>query len=163
MPTAIFHVGTNLKIEGHQMQKMKLKHKRSLAVAMCRLIAAARSQKDVLLLGATDASANCAMQEYNDAHSGLESNSDYRRFLDSLAREFHIESSRGTVLFPSLPSGKQIEVADRLITLILDKEKHGSGRGTNSNSKADSPETDHRTSGHPRKNPRISRDRKRIP
>ena len=145
------------------MQKMKLKHRKSLAVAMCRLIAAARSQKDVLLLNATDVCANCAMQEYNDAHSGLESNSDYRRFLDSLAREFHRESNRGTVLFPSLPSGKQMEVADRLITLILDKDKHGYGRETNSNSKADSSGTDHRTGGHPRKNPRTSGGHKRVP
>ena len=144
------------------MQKMKLKHKRSLAVAMCRLIAAARSQKDVLLLDVTDACANCAMQEYNDAHSGLESNSEYRRFLDNLARGFHMESSRGTVLFPSLPSGRQMEIADRLITLILDKEKHVFGQGTNSDLKADCPGTDHRGSGHPRKNPRTSGGHKRI-
>ena len=103
------------------MQKQKLKQKKSLAVAMCGLIAAARSQKDVLLLNAADACADRAMQEYNDCHADSEFDPDYRRFLDGLAQQFHLEHHRGTAFAPSLPSPEQLEEADWLITRILEK------------------------------------------
>jgi len=135
------------------MQNPKLKHRKSLAVALCRLIAAARSQKDVLLLSTADTCANTAIQEYNDSHSELECNTEYRRFVDGLAQQFHLESKRPTVFAPSFPSWKQLETADRLISLILDKEKHRDNRRTNPDSEA----------SDPRKKPKKSRGGKTIP
>lgn len=99
----------------------KLKNPKSLVVAFHKLLKAAREGSDVLLLDKRDRYANRAVQEYNDALSDAEHDSDYARYLDRLAEQFSRREMAGRVGTPKMPNQAQLEEADRMLTLLLQK------------------------------------------
>ncbi len=98
-----------------------VKNPKSLVVAFHKLIKAAREGSDVLLLDKRDRYANRAVQEYNDALSDAEYDSDYAHYLDRLAEQFSRQEMSGRVGMPKMPNQAQLEEADRVLTLLLKK------------------------------------------
>lgn len=99
----------------------KWKNPKSLVVAFHKLLKAAREGSDVLLLDKRDRYANRAVQEYNDALSDAEYDSDYARYLDRLAEQFSRQEMSGRVGSPKMPNQTQLEEADRVLSLLLKK------------------------------------------
>ena len=100
---------------------LKLKNRKSIVVAFHKLIKAASEGSDVLLLDMRDRFANRAVQEYNDALSDEEFDSDYGRYLDRLAEVFSRQEMRGQTGSPKMPNAVQLAEADRILATLLRK------------------------------------------
>lgn len=103
------------------MSSKKLKHKKSVVIAFCKLLEVAKKQRDVLLLDSLDPFADSAVQEYNDNVSDQYYGSAYGRFMDSLAELFARQPMYSEAIYPEMPEQEQMEEADRLLTFILRK------------------------------------------
>ena len=84
---------------------------------------AARQGSEVILLDMRDASANQAMQEYNDALSDNCADTAYRAYVDHLAEIFNGCSLAGKTGQPQMPGEQQLLIADRLVSWVVDGHK----------------------------------------
>lgn len=98
-----------------------LRNNASIVVAFHKVLKAARKNSEVILLDMFDASANQAMQEYNDALSDGEVDPNYRRHVDRLAEKFNSNSMSGKTGQPLMPNERQLMTADRLLTRLLEE------------------------------------------
>ena len=95
------------------------KYPKSIVIAFHKLLKAARKGSDVLLLDKRDRFANRAVQEYNDALSDTECESEYALHLDRLAEMFLRQEMAGNVGSPKMPSRAQLDEADKVLSSLL--------------------------------------------
>ena len=103
-------------------EETKLNHSLSVVVAFHKLLKAARQKAEVLLLDVRDVSANHAIQEYNDSVSEAADDQAYRQFVDRLAERFskQEQTAKEGMGNPVMPNRKQLEEADRILSVIIE-------------------------------------------